>query len=327
MARAVANIVEATPWAEHHLLWSGPEEPPGVFAGRAARLGNGPVRAALQVRRAARAANPDVVHLHSSLAGAVGRIALWGTARVVVYQPHGYAHEDETRGVAARHVYRMAERILARVGRDRQVCAVVGRAEADAAARLGNRSVVVVPNVPTVPIRTNPRSELEDRTTGRRIVMIGRIAPQKDPQFFASVARATRCLVGSGSTLEFVWVGDGEPRHREVLAHAGVRVTGWLKPDGVRRELDAASVYFHCAAFEGYPIAVLDARARRVPVVVRDIRCFAWETMTKVHSVDEAAQAIARALAEPETVVGGGGHVPTRVELDEALRRAYGRDA
>ena len=35
---------------------------------------------------------PDIIHLHSSIAGAIGRIAFKGKKNTVIYTPHGYAH-------------------------------------------------------------------------------------------------------------------------------------------------------------------------------------------------------------------------------------------
>ena len=35
--------------------------------------------------------NPDIIHLHSSIAGGFGRIAFKGKNNVVIYTPHGYS--------------------------------------------------------------------------------------------------------------------------------------------------------------------------------------------------------------------------------------------
>lgn len=39
-----------------------------------------------------RKVQPDVIHLHSSIAGGMGRLAYKGKNNTVVYTPHGYAH-------------------------------------------------------------------------------------------------------------------------------------------------------------------------------------------------------------------------------------------
>ena len=70
-----------------------------------------------RARRGARARGarlrPDIVHAHSSKAGAVARLARVLTPRTpVVYTPHGYAHAGYFESPAQRRVYAVAERAL-----------------------------------------------------------------------------------------------------------------------------------------------------------------------------------------------------------------------
>ncbi|MFX7785070.1 glycosyltransferase, partial [Acinetobacter baumannii] len=66
-------------------------------------------------------------------------------------------------------------------------------------------------------------------------------------------------------TVAATWIGDGPssaPR---------VRVPGWAARDDVRAELAELDVYFHTAAWEGFPIAILDAAAMGLPILARRI--------------------------------------------------------
>ena len=70
-------------------------------------------RAVAGLARAVRALRPDLVHAHSSKAGAVARLArLLAPRTPVVYTPHGYAHAGYFESRAQRRVYRSAERAL-----------------------------------------------------------------------------------------------------------------------------------------------------------------------------------------------------------------------
>lgn len=45
-----------------------------------------------ELREIEKNVRPDIIHLHSSVAGGLGRIAYKGEKNSVVYTPHGYAH-------------------------------------------------------------------------------------------------------------------------------------------------------------------------------------------------------------------------------------------
>lgn len=54
---------------------------------------------------------PDVIHLHSSVAGGLGRLAYKEKNNTVVYTPHGYAHILMGAGKKSK-VYKFAEKVL-----------------------------------------------------------------------------------------------------------------------------------------------------------------------------------------------------------------------
>ncbi len=100
------------------------------------------------------------------------------------------------------------------------------------------------------------------------ILTIGRVAPQKDPQFLAEViARVNAQRRG----IRWVWVGDGDGRHRKPLEEQRVEITGWLPRRQVLARLQKADLYVHTAAWEGNPMSLLEAAALGVPTVARSI--------------------------------------------------------
>lgn len=58
------------------------------------------------------------------------------------------------------------------------------------------------------------------------------------------------------------------------LAENGIQVTGWLPRAQLLTELAGSDVYLHSAAWEGFPLAVLEADALRIATVLRDIPAF-----------------------------------------------------
>ncbi|TIC88384.1 glycosyltransferase family 4 protein [Nocardioides sp. GY 10113] len=288
VARALSGIVTAAPEHEHFLLYDGWERPAmdATFAG-VMTLPAGGLRRVKAVRRALESTGAEVVHLHSSWAGVYGRVRRLDAR--VLYQPHCFVFEDLGRPYLHRKFYRLAERVL---GRNTDVMVAVSereRALGQAVAPLA--TTVLVPNrsdlalVGSRPISAAPR---------RAVVMCGEIRSQKDPTFFAAVARRVRA---EGVNAELVWVGDGDPGQRKALESSGVRVTGWLDADGLTEELDGAAIYLHTARYEGFPLSVLDAAARQVPLVVRTAAAYDGLGLDSFDTVPEAAMMVREYLA------------------------------
>lgn len=230
-------------------------------------LGEGLVRRVWRVRQLFRAHRPDAVHAHSSFSGVYTRLAVRaGRSAHVVYSPHCFAFERTDLSTMKRWLFRCAERILAR---NTSVIAACGTAEATLARALSPRRVrtLVVPNVAS--IRHAAEMPIDDDAL--RIRMIGRICPQKDPVFFAETVATFR---ERGIKVEPAWIGDGAADDQASLEAAGIRVTGWIASKDLEDELAEANFYLHSAAWEGFPIAVIDAYVAGLPILVRRINAF-----------------------------------------------------
>jgi glycosyltransferase involved in cell wall biosynthesis len=207
---------------------------------------------------------PDVAHLHSSFAGAVGAAALGRhAARLpLVYTPHGSAVLRSSDGATRSRAYRAAERMIARrVG----VIGAVSASEAQAIRGLSGATPVEVIQ--------NGLPELNDgalpaaRPRGRLVIAgMGRLGA---PRPAAPVARILGALRDVATV---VWIGDGTNRRdTELLVEQGIEVTGWLSRERALHRLGAATVCLHWSAWDGQALAILEALARDVVVVASDI--------------------------------------------------------
>ena len=288
--RAVVMAARAAP--EHtHVLCSPltADEAPAGFAEVRTLPGSLPARI-LAVRREVRLAAPDLVFAHSSWAGIYARALASDVP--IVYQPHCYVFEDLSRPAPLRAAYRLVETALAPRS---AVTVSLTPHEAALARSTGAVDVEYVPNAATV---SRPAgSPVVSGAGARTVVMVGRISPQKDPGLFAEIARRTLAVDPS---IRFRWIGDGDADQRRELEDAGVEVTGWVGDEDLVAFLGSASLYVHTAAYEGFPLSILDAAALGVPTVVRAIAATAH---TRLTSFDDAAQAvhiIRRALDDPD---------------------------
>jgi glycosyltransferase involved in cell wall biosynthesis len=221
----------------------------------------GDLRGVARVWREVRSIAPDIVHLHSSKAGALGRLACLPlrTRTKVVYQPHGLAYLRQDISRTSRWAYRSIERLLSLLGSTVVACSEGERAALDGVVARSRSAVV--PN--GVDLSAVPRASVNAERL--RIGTCGRISPQKRPRFFAEVAQTLQ------DAADFVWIGDGDAEGRQDLQRAGVRVTGWRTRAEALRDVGDLQIYVQTSAWEGMPVSVIEAMAAGLPIVATDI--------------------------------------------------------
>lgn len=298
-AGAMQEFVDATPDFTHHLLRAVRdgeyvESDTSSRFSRVLAMPGGSIARLRAIRAAAKQLQPDVVHAHSSFAGLYVRVALRSSRRRrTVYSPHCFAFERRDLGLPVRLLVAAIETVLA-VNTD--VVAACSVRERGLARRLpARRPPVYVPNTPRA-VEAGGREPEHGGTA--TVASIGRLGPQKDPErFVAVVQRLRRELPG----LQAVWIGDGDERLKTALEAVGVRVTGWVSSSEVSAALGAADVYVHTAAWEGFPLAVLEAVTMGRPVVARRIGAFeGMPSEWLFDDDDQAARAVLAAHADPE---------------------------
>lgn len=215
-----------------------------------------------KLRKELQRLKPDVVHLHSSFAGFLGRIAtLFSLPQTsFFYSPHciSFMRTDIPR-----------IKKLAFAGLEWLACAksclyvACSKSESDAVKAYLRQPVVVIENAVA---EVQARSGEDDNCATSEIqcvATVGGIRPQKNPLLFAEIAR--RC---QGTRMRFVWVGDGEESFKRELRESGVEVTGWLGRAEVMNRVREADVYLSTSSWEGMPVSVIEAMMLGRPVVV-----------------------------------------------------------
>lgn len=254
-------------------------------------LGSGTLGRIVRVRRAVRELAPGVVHAHSSFAGVYARLALPSGTPRRVYSPHCFAFERADVGPLRRRLFRAVESVL---GRRTELLASCGDGERSLAEQLPSLRgrTDVVPNVASLP--PAPPSPAESRPL---LAMAGRVSAQKDPAF---LARTVLRIRAAGHDVDAVWLGDGDDRLAAELGRSRIEVSGWLDGEQLAARLSRATAYLHTAAWEGFPIAVLDAHARGVPILVRRIRAF--QDAPAAVTIEEGLDGLIAALGSREAL-------------------------
>lgn len=233
--------------------------------------GTSVVREARALARIVAEVRPDIVHLHSSKAGLVGRLVVRDRIPTV-FQPHGWSFLAASGGVRA--VSWRWERFAARWTSE-LVC--VSTSERG----LGEDCGVVVPTT-VLPngidlAAFRPQGDRE-RTTARAelglrdvptVVCVGRLTLQKGQQDLLADWPAIRAAVPGA---ELLLVGDGPDRDflvRQARALEGVSLVGWRSD--ISRWLAAADVVVVPSRWEGMALVPLEAMASARSVVVTDV--------------------------------------------------------
>ena len=216
----------------------------------------------VELTRLFRRLRPDIVHLNSSKAGVLGRIAAV-TARVPVriFTAHGWAFKAAT-GVDSR-LYLLADRAVESLT-SMVICVSENERRAGLAAGVctAERSVVIRN---AVDVRAAP-SRARSGDPPVQVVSVGRLAAPKD--FSTLVAAMARLPEGRAHLRVF---GDGplrselEAQTRALGIDGAVEFAGEV-PDA-RPHLEDADVFVLASLSEGMPVSVLEAMAAGLPVV------------------------------------------------------------
>lgn len=207
----------------------------------------------------------DAVHLHSAIAGGIGRVVAF-TARThkrTFYSPHGFPFLRQDISPRARGAYRIIEKVGARIVGG---LVLVSHSEAELAQSVlrARRTHVLRNGIDFSSLPTRTQAATDHLTP--RVVMVGRVCYQKAPWVFAEAARKFK------DRAEFVWVGDGDNDSiDEWIGNAEVQVTGWVTRERVLKEIANANVVLFPSLWEGMPLALMECQALGTPAVARDI--------------------------------------------------------
>lgn len=269
---------------------------------------------------------PDVVHLHSTYAGFLVRALPFFPADKTIYTPHGFSFLRDDHPALC-WLYRTIEKMWCRKSAVIAGCGLdevkIAREQLKATETVELMNVCGLVLVPPHEILERPEPKPRARP---KIGMVGRVTSQKGFEYFAQVAKSCNDVA------DFVWIGGGgEPAMRR-LAENGVFVTGWMTRLEVLEILSNLDLYFHSAAWDGFPISVLEAAQLDVPILLREIGPFISEGLSTVASVQDA-------IVEIRSYVDGVPYVRARAvdniglinarhssdNLSQALQSLYSR--
>ncbi|WP_085630785.1 glycosyltransferase [Pseudomonas sp. R16(2017)] len=207
---------------------------------------------------------PDVVHLHSTFSGVIGRCVClllrpWRSPKIV-YCPHAFSFLMEG-SPAKRKLYSLIERLLQNVT-DKIIC--VSRYELDKAAAFGidrKRMTLIYNGIP-------PKDEVPKAAGAEpiRLLFVGRLDYQKGfdvlLKAFAEVRRTDLKLTVVGSAV-----------NEDAVATPpmdGVEYLPWVTPAEVHALYRQADALIVPSRWEGFAMVPLEGMSMGVPVIASD---------------------------------------------------------
>jgi glycosyltransferase involved in cell wall biosynthesis len=219
------------------------------------------------LRRLYRSYEPDVIHLHSSKAGVLGRLAAlsMGLARRTVYTIHGFDTILKTH-----QRYLPLERMLAWVS---GAIVPVSRYDFDNLRAVGiQKRVLCIPNgVSDRRGKPSPDAEAvqaisDSRSSGRPVILsIARVEKPKRPDLYAALARLN-------PQADFYWVGNVQD---PLESMPGIQIPPNLRFLGESPEAgnlaNLCDLFVLLSDYEGIPMSVLEAMSCAKPVLASKV--------------------------------------------------------
>lgn len=188
---------------------------------------------------------PDIIHMHSSIAGAIGRIAFNSKTSRLVYTPHGYSFILMGNFVT-RSFYALAEFLL---GFKNCITLTCCKSEDDVASKLTRQHTFIETGLNIQEFSKLTSNLVNNGNHKINVFTIGRICKQKNPSLFNEIAKKF-------PSIEFIWIGDGELEKK--LNAKNVNITGWKSRTDALEIANNCDVFILCSRGEAIAMSLLE---------------------------------------------------------------------
>lgn len=212
----------------------------------------------LEIRKIFKEINPDIIHLHSSKAGVIGRLLFNGNKIPVFYTPHGYSFLMADCSYFKRCLYKSIEKISLLRNSVTISCSLD---EHNETLKLTNRAEYVNNGINISNLDSLIR-DIEPVEHDFTVFTLGRICYQKNPKLFNEIAL-------SMPYVNFIWIGDGDLRNE--LTATNIEVTGWLDRNSALKKAINCDAFMLTSLWEGLPISLLEAMYMKKICIVSDV--------------------------------------------------------
>lgn len=196
-----------------------------------------------ELRAIEKKTQPDIIHLHSSIAGGIGRLAFKGKDNTVLYTPHGYAHILMGPGKKSK-MYKLMEQIL---GKKNCITLTCCESEDEVAKTLCKRTAYIETGVNLKDLGESLDGIEPVKNDKFTVFTLGRACVQKQPALFNRIAQ----LVPEA---RFIWIGNGELENEL----KDCEVTGWKPRKEALAMAKGADAFILCSLGEAIAMSLIE---------------------------------------------------------------------
>ena len=204
------------------------------------------VKTIKELRKIEKEVEPDIIHLHSSIAGGIGRIAFKGKKNQVIYTPHGYSFILMGKNTKECKMYEIMEKVL---GKTNSLTLTCCESEDDVAKTLCKRTAYIETGVNLKDLSESLDDIKPIKNEKFTVYTLGRICTQKQPELFNRIAE----LVPEA---RFLWIGNGEQESK--LTAPNIEVTGWKPRKEALSIAKGADAYVLCSLGEAVAMSLIE---------------------------------------------------------------------
>lgn len=264
------------------------------------------IKAIVELRKIIKSESPDIVHLHSSKAGVIGRLSSIGLRKKikVIFTVHGWAFTDGVSSRLKKSLYRIIEKSV-RHFTDLFICVSYYDEKIGKRDKVldSTSNVKVIHNGSTTPSEQSINYSVH---MPLRLVMIARFSPQKDQE---TLINAVTKLPKDSYKLTVVGDGETLQTNKELVSKYGlnhnIKFAGFK--DDISDELINNDVYILSTHYEGLPISIIEAMSYGLPILATNVGGNSEMLENNINgflftSKDELAEKLNYLINNPETV-------------------------
>lgn len=200
---------------------------------------------------------PDIVHLHSSKAGVIGRIASKAYLNAkVYYTPNGYSFVRQDISLFKKKLFKTTEYLTNKLFGG--ITIACGDTEFELAKRIGK--AILIRN--GIDVKSLSHLIKKPNNNIFTIGCIGRLSPQKNPYLF-------NCIAERLPNIKFIWIGGGELKHQ--MPSKNIELLGWMDREDALKKVAEFDAYIQTSLWEGLPFTIIEAMSLKKPIIATNV--------------------------------------------------------